>query len=80
MGNKRELNQAPIIVSLARAGIPVGILIKRYIKQKYGVDCPHYAISIIRDKGIDINAMEYIYNQQIKGALNCVENFYFNEG
>lgn len=80
MWSKRELNQAPIIVSLARAGIPVGILMKRYIKQKYGVDCPHYAISIIRDKGIDINAMEYIYNQHIKGAKNCVENIFFVDG
>lgn len=80
MWSKRELNQAPIIVSLARAGIPVGILMKRYIKQKYGVDCPHYAISIIRDKGIDINAMEYIYNQHIKGAQNCVENIFFVDG
>ena len=80
MWSRRELNQAPIIVSLARAGIPVGILMKRYIKQKYGVDCPHYAISIIRDKGIDINAMEYIYNQHIKGAQNCVENILFVDG
>lgn len=80
MWSKRELNQAPIIVSLARAGIPVGILMKRYIKQKYGVDCPHYAISIIRDKGIDINAMEYIYNQHIKGAQNCIENIFFVDG
>lgn len=80
MWSRRELNQAPIIVSLARAGIPVGILMKRYIKQKYGVDCPHYAISIIRDKGIDINAMEYIYNQHIKGAQNCVENIFFVDG
>lgn len=80
MWSKRELNQAPIIVSLARAGVPVGILIKRYIKQKYAVDCPHYAISIIRDKGIDINAMEYIYNKHIKGTQNCVENIFFVDG
>lgn len=80
MWSRRELNQVPIIVSLARAGIPVGILMKRYIKQKYKVDCPHYAISIIRDKGIDINAMEYIYNQHIKGAKNCVENIFFVDG
>lgn len=80
MWNKRELNQNPIIVSLARAGIPVGILIKRYIKHKYNADCPHYAISIIRDKGIDVNAMEYIYNRHIKGARNCVENIFFVDG
>lgn len=80
MWSKRKINKAPIIVSLARAGIPVGILMKRYIKQRYEVDCPHYAISIIRDKGIDINAMEYIYNQHIKDAQNCVENIFFVDG
>lgn len=50
-----------VIVSLARAGLPIGILIKRYIKRYYGVDLPHYGISIIRDRGIDVNAMNYVY-------------------
>lgn len=80
MWSKRELNKTPIIVSLARAGIPVGILIKRYIKQKYKVNCPHYVISIIRDRGIDENAMEYIYNKEIKEANNFVENIFFIDG
>lgn len=49
-----------VLVSLARAGTPVGILIKRYIKFKYNLDLPHYSISIIRGKGIDVNAIKYI--------------------
>ena len=49
-----------VIVSLARAGIPIGVLIKRYLVHKYKIDAPHYAISIIRGKGIDKNAMKYI--------------------
>ena len=52
-----------IIISLARAGTPVGVLIKRYIKQKYKVSIPHYSISIIRDRGIDKNAMKYIMSK-----------------
>lgn len=51
-----------VLVSLARAGTPVGILIKRYIKFKYDIDVPHYSISIIRGKGIDNNAMKYLLN------------------
>ena len=73
-------DDVPVIISLARAGIPVGILIKRYIKQKYGVKCPHYAISIIRDKGIDINAMEHIYNEQCELNGNMLSNFFFVDG
>lgn len=70
----------PVIISLARAGIPVGILIKRYIKQVYDIDCAHYAISIIRDKGIDENAMEYIYNKEVVDNGVDVRNFFFVDG
>ena len=49
-----------LLASLARAGTPVGILIKRYIKYKYGNNVPHFSISIIRGKGFDVNAIRYI--------------------
>lgn len=66
-----------VIISLARAGIPAGILVKRYIKQFFNADVPHYSISIIRGKGIDEAAMDYIYEQEhTKG----VENFVFLDG
>lgn len=70
----------PVIISLARAGIPVGILIKRYIKQVYDIDCAHYAISIIRDKGIDENAMKFIYDKEVVGNSVDVRNFFFVDG
>ncbi|MEZ3446890.1 MAG: cysteine protease StiP family protein [Lachnospiraceae bacterium] len=59
--------QEVVIVSLARAGIPIGILVKHYIRQKYQSDVPHYSISIIKGRGIDDNAMRYLlgrYQQQ----------------
>lgn len=49
-----------VLVSLARAGIPIGILVKRYIMKKYQISVPHYSISIIRGRGIDSNAMDYL--------------------
>ena len=49
-----------VLVSLARAGTPVGILMRRWAKLRYGVDWPHYAISIVRDRGIDVTAMRYL--------------------
>ena len=57
-----------VLVSLARAGTPIGILAKRYIKERYNLNLPHYTISIIRDKGIDENAVNYIleHNQGMK--------------
>lgn len=52
-----------VLVSLARAGIPIGILLRRYIKWKYHIDVMHYSISIIRGRGIDENAIRYILQQ-----------------
>lgn len=49
-----------VLVSLARAGTPAGILIKRYLKYRYNINLPHYSISIIRGKGIDENAIKFI--------------------
>ncbi|MEZ3503238.1 MAG: cysteine protease StiP family protein [Lachnospiraceae bacterium] len=49
-----------VLVSLARAGTPIGILVKHFIKMKYGIDVLHYSVSIIRGKGIDDNAMKYL--------------------
>ena len=55
-----EKGRSVVVVSLARAGTPVGILLKRYLRWKYGITVPHYSISIIRGRGIDQNAMRYL--------------------
>ena len=55
-----EKGRSVVLVSLARAGTPVGILLKRYLRWKYGITVPHYSISIIRGRGIDQNAMLYL--------------------
>ncbi|MFN8090517.1 MAG: cysteine protease StiP family protein [Mycobacterium sp.] len=49
-----------VLVSLARAGTPIGILMRRWALRKYGVDLPHYAVSIVRDRGIDFAALDYL--------------------
>lgn len=64
-----------VIVSLARAGTPIGILIKRYIFEKYGYDCIHYSISIIRDKGIDDNAIEYILKKHEPESIQFIDGW-----
>ncbi|AKL96738.1 hypothetical protein CACET_c32940 [Clostridium aceticum] len=63
------------LVSLARAGTPIGILIKRYILQKYAVDLPHYSISIIRGKGIDENALHYILKNHPSKKIQFVDGW-----
>ena len=51
-----------VLCSLARAGTPIGVLLKRILQHYFKRDCVHYSISIIRDKGIDRNALHYILN------------------
>lgn len=63
------------IVSLARAGIPIGILVKRYLKRKYQIDIKHYAISIIRGRGIDKNAMNYILQRHRADSIQFVDGW-----
>lgn len=56
----RSRGRSAVLVSLARAGIPAGILLKRYLKWNAGIDMAHYAVSVIRGRGIDKNAMRYL--------------------
>ena len=52
--------RAPVLASLARAGTPIGILMRRWAAYAHGRDLPHYTISIIRGKGIDRLALRYL--------------------
>lgn len=71
----RTKGRSVVIVSLARAGTPIGILIKRYIKMKYGIDVAHYTISIIRGRGIDNNAMNYILSKHPGESIQFVDGW-----
>lgn len=48
-----------VIASLARAGTPIGVLLRRALR-RLGVDAHHYSLSIIRDRGIDREALRRI--------------------
>lgn len=64
-----------ILVSLARAGTPIGILIKRYIQMRYKVNVPHYSISILRGRGFDETAILYILTQHPQGCLQFIDGW-----
>ncbi|MEU6842278.1 phosphoribosyltransferase [Streptomyces sp. NPDC046716] len=50
----------PVLVSLARAGTPVGVLMRRWALARHGVELPHYAVSIVRGRGIDATALRWL--------------------
>ncbi len=64
-----------VIVSLARAGTPVGALIVRYLRRKYGGGFIHYSISIIRGRGIDKNALRYILARHAPDKIQFVDGW-----
>ncbi|MDX3849658.1 phosphoribosyltransferase [Streptomyces sp. AK02-01A] len=55
-----ERSPRPVLVSLARAGTPVGVLMRRWAQRRHGLDLPHYAVSIVRGRGIDANALRWL--------------------
>ena len=52
--------QRPVLVSLARAGTPVGILMRRWALFTKNIELPHYSVSIVRGRGIDTVALDHI--------------------
>lgn len=67
--------RSPVLVSLARAGTSIGVILKHYIKYKYGMDVPHYTISIIRGRGIDMNAVRYILDRHAPEDIQFVDGW-----
>ncbi|MGW0189493.1 phosphoribosyltransferase [Streptomyces sp. NPDC003362] len=55
-----ERSPRPVLVSLARAGTPVGVLMRRWAQDRHGLDLAHYAVSIVRGRGIDANALRWL--------------------
>ncbi|MCH0559937.1 phosphoribosyltransferase [Streptomyces sp. MUM 16J] len=55
-----ERSPRPVLVSLARAGTPVGVLMRRWARFRHGLELPHYAVSIVRGRGIDTNALRWL--------------------
>lgn len=55
------ISASPItLVSLVRAGTPVGTLLRRALVDYEDQACQHYSVSIIRDRGIDTAALDYL--------------------
>ena len=62
------------IVSFARAGTPVGVLLARALG-RLGRAATHYSISIIRDRGIDRVALDWILQRHPPEALVFVDGW-----
>lgn len=73
-GVAAEITGEVTLVSLARAGLPIGVLLKRALKH-LGKNCQHYGISIIRDRGLDAVAMKYILDRHPPNSVVFVDGW-----
>jgi hypothetical protein len=64
-----------VLVSLARAGTPVGVLLRRWFLASRGVAVPHYTVSIIRGRGIDEVAVAHVLARHPAGAVRFVDGW-----
>lgn len=64
-----------VLVSLARAGTPIGILIKHFLEKKFGEKIFHYTVSIIRGVGIDENAVNFILQKHSAKKIQFVDGW-----
>ena len=62
-----------VLVDIVRAGIPIGILVRRYINKFYGVKVPHYGVSLV--KGLDKEAMQYIIDKHGKDGIQFIDGW-----
>lgn len=66
-------SQNIVLVSIVRSGVPIGILVKRYLQNKYKKNIYHYAISI--KEGIDKNAMNYIMSKHNLKDIQFIDSW-----
>ena len=63
------------LVSLARAGTPVGVVVGRLLSGTLQRPCTHYSVSIIRDRGIDRVALHYILERHAAESIVFVDGW-----
>jgi len=68
------LPQQITLCSLVRAGVPYGVVLQRELTT-LGVACRHFGISIIRDRGLDANAISYILQRRALAGMVFVDGW-----
>jgi hypothetical protein len=64
-----------VLVSLARAGTPIGILMRRWAQRFHALDLPHYAVSIVRGRGIDHVALDHLVAHHDPASIVFVDGW-----
>lgn len=57
------------LVSLARAGTPIGVLLRHILAHYYQRSATHYSISIFRGIGLDLQALRYLLQKHAANSI-----------
>ena len=71
-------SQPLVLVSLVRAGLPIGVLLQKALSDasvSYALASQHYGVSIIRDRGLDPVALQYILQQHPHSPIVFVDGW-----
>ena len=71
-------SQPLILVSLVRAGLPIGVLLQKALSDasaSYALASQHYGVSIIRDRGLDPVALQHILQQYPHSPIVFVDGW-----
>ncbi|WP_375486484.1 phosphoribosyltransferase domain-containing protein [uncultured Jatrophihabitans sp.] len=64
-----------VLASLARAGTPVGVLMRRWARTQRDLDLAHFAVSIVRGRGIDTTALRYLAHHHDPAGVVFVDGW-----
>lgn len=62
------------LLSLVRAGVPLGILVARELRRR-GVPCRHYAVSLVREVGVDWIALDRVLADHAPGEVAFLDGW-----
>jgi hypothetical protein len=63
-----------VLVSIARAGIPTSVVVKRWLAYRHGIDAPHYSLSVIGPRA-DHRALLWLCRRHDPGHLAFVDGW-----
>lgn len=61
-----------VIVSIARAGTPIGIIIRRWLRYRHALDVPHYCLSAA-GRGPDLSALGWLARRHSPDTLQFLD-------
>ena len=70
----RAKGEPVTLVSLARAGFPVGTVLHRLLKRQ-GLDSAHFGVSIVRGVGLDLRALQQVLGERPASSLVFIDGW-----